>query len=395
MSFIARPHLVPKRSDLCARDERLTSLGLLAGHLAHDFNNLLAPILGYSTLIKEEFPAESSGQQFTLSLETAARRAEKILDQTLLATRPQRRFSPQTIAFDQLVADEVSKWEATLPTTSGVTVQTDVVPCTLIGDDLQCRLVIRNLLNNARFGCSTGGRIKVELNVIRLAPSECGDLGLPEDDIIRLRVTDDGFGMTAETVVRAFEPFFTTRPKGAAQGLGLTACHSIVYLHGGQIDIASAPEQGTQVTVWLPMHYLSAKPSGPAQETEGASIKSADRKRVLMVDDDPLVRETIKTALIKVGYEVLTADDGQSAWKMFSRFQRDISLVLTDFRMPIVDGVQLLRQMREVHPGIPVILITGDASGELEKKLAEYNLAVEIVQKPCSLGKLVARIRQF
>ncbi|HEY1172964.1 MAG TPA: response regulator [Verrucomicrobiae bacterium] len=395
MSSIARPHRVPLRSDLCARDERLVSLGLLAGHLAHDFNNLLAPILGYSTLIKEEFPADSSGQQFTISLENSARRAEKILDQTLLATRPQRRFSPQDIVFDELIADEVNKWTSSLPTTSGVSIQSNLAPCALVGDAEQFRHVLRNLLNNARFGCSTGGRIKVETAVIQLSPSECANLGLPEDDIIRLRITDDGFGMTAESVVRAFEPFFTTRPKGAAQGLGLTACHSIIYLHGGQIDIASAPEQGTQVTAWLPMHFLSANATDDANATAEVKAMPAQRKRVLMVDDDPLVRETVKTSLIKVGYEVLTADDGQSAWKMFTRFQRDISLVLTDFRMPVVDGVQLLRQMRELNPSVPVILITGDISGELEKKLAEHNLSVEIVRKPFPLGNLVSRIRQF
>jgi CheY-like chemotaxis protein len=370
---------------------------LLAGHLAHDFNNLLAPILGYSTLIKEEFPRDSSGQQYAMSLETAARRAEKTLDQTLLATRPQRRFNPQPLAFDQLIASETAKWQAELPPTAGVIVQTNLAPCTLVGDEMHWRTVIRHLLNNARFGCAIGGKISLELKPVSLTSEEKIDLGLPDGEVVYLRVNDDGFGMPHPTVTRAFEPFFTTRPKGAAQGLGLTACHSITYLHGGQIDLVSAPDEGTQVSVWLPLEYVSPVASNPASESFPRPSRNtgSPRKRVLMVDDDPLVREVMKAALIKAGYEVVTADDGQAAWKMFNRFHRELSVVLSDFRMPLVDGVQLLKQMRELNPGVPVILLSGDVSGDLEEKLKEHHLWVEVLTKPCPLGELIEHIRQL
>lgn len=396
MLTIARPRPEPQRSDLRARDERLASLGLLAGHLAHDFNNLLAPILGYSTLIKEEFPPESTGQQFANSLETAARRAEKILEQTLLATRPQRRFSPQEQSFDQIIASETTKWRAELPVTAGVDLQIQTSPCLLVADDYHWRVAIRHLLNNARYGCATGGRISVRVEIVELTPAERNDLGLSEGPVIRLRVSDDGFGMSPETIARAFEPFFTNRPKGAAQGLGLTACHSITYLHGGQIELISAPDEGTQVTIWLPQQFLPAKETVPEPDTANRLAgKAGQRKRVLMVDDDPLVREVLKAALIKAGYEVLTADDGQSAWKMFSRFHRELSAVLSDFRMPIMDGVQLLKQMRELNPGVPVLLLSGDVSGDLENKLKEHHLWVDVIPKPCPLHKLIEQINQL
>ncbi len=393
-TVIPRPE--PQRRDLRSRDDSLASLGLLAGQLAHDFNNLLAPILGYSTLIKEEFPNESTGQQFATSLETAARRAEKILEQTLLATRPQRRFSPQELSFDQLIAAEAAKWRAELPVTVGIDLQVQTVPCTLVADEYHWRVALRHLLNNARYGCAIGGRISVLVELVDLTPPERSDLGLPEGQVIRLRISDDGFGMSPETIARAFEPFFTNRPKGAAQGLGLTACHSITYLHGGQIDLVSAPNEGTQVTIWLPRQFLTPKPAAPAPDTTARpQERNGQRKRVLMVDDDPLVREVIKAALIKAGYEVLTADDGQSAWKMFSRFHRELGAVLSDFRMPIMDGVQLLKQMRELNPGVPVLLLTGDVSGDLENKLKEHNLWVDVIPKPCPLDKLIAQIDQL
>ncbi len=386
----------PKRKDFCDRDERLASLGLLAGHLAHDFNNLLAPILGYSTLIKEEFPPDSTGQHFAASLETAARRAEKVLDQTMLATRPQRRFSPQELAFDQLISSEISAWKSELPGTCGLELITELDSCSLVADELHWRIVIRNLLNNSRYGCATGGHIKVGLHAVSLSPKEADDFGLSTSEVICLQISDDGFGMTAETITRAFEPFFTTRAKGTAQGLGLTACHSITYLHGGQIELISAPDEGTKVTIWLPVKYFIPR-KGVSESLSpqiSQSISTNPHKRVLMVDDDPLVREVIKSALMKHGYEVMTADDGQTAWKMFSRYHSDLCMVLSDFRMPLVDGVQLLLQIRELNPSIPVILLSGDVSGELENKLKEKQLQVEVIQKPCPLAKLLEHIQR-
>jgi CheY-like chemotaxis protein len=393
---IARPRPEPLRSDLRARDESLASLGLLAGHLAHDFNNLLAPILGYSTLIKEEFSKDSSGQQFATSLETAARRAEKILEQTLLATRPQRRFSPQEHSFDQIIATETAKWQGEQPLTAGLSVQVQTVPCTLVVDDNHWRIALRHLLNNARFGCAIGGHITVSVEIVELTSAERHDLGLPEGPMIRLRITDDGFGMSPEILARAFEPFYTSRPKGAAQGLGLTACHSITYLHGGQIELISAPDQGTQVTIWLPQEFLTPKVVTPEPDLPARPKSSTGkRKRILMVDDDPLVREVIKVALVRAGYEVLTADDGQAAWKMYSRFHLELGAVLSDFRMPLMDGVQLLKQMRELNPGVPVLLLTGDVSGDLEQKLKEHHLWVNIIPKPCPLNKLIEQINDL
>jgi len=396
MSPTAPSRPSPRRRDFFDRDERLASLGLLAGHLAHDFNNLLAPILGYSTLIKEEFPPDSTGQHFAASLETSARRAEKVLDQTMLATRPQRRFTPQEVAFDRLIESEISAWRSELPGTCGLEVTTELDSCSLVADERHWRIVIRNLLNNSRYGCATGGHIKVGLHNTALSCKEADDLGLPASDVICLQVSDDGFGMTAETLARAYEPFFTTRAKGAAQGLGLTACHSITYLHGGQIELLSAPEEGTKVTIWLPVKYLASRknisesPSPPLRQ----STSTPRHKRILLVDDDPLVREVIKSSLMKHNYEVMTADDGQAAWKMFSRFHTDLSLVLSDFRMPLVDGVQLLRQMRELNSDIPVILLSGDVSGELEEKLQEHQLQVGVLHKPCPLSKLLEHIHR-
>jgi CheY-like chemotaxis protein len=103
----------------------------------------------------------------------------------------------------------------------------------------------------------------------------------------------------------------------------------------------------------------------------------------------------LKAALVRAGYEVLTADDGQAAWKMFARFHCELSAVLSDFRMPVMDGVQLLKQMRELNPGVPVLLLSGDVSGDLENKLKEHSLWVDVIPKPCPLNKLIDLINKL
>lgn len=386
---------MPRREDLKRRDEQLAALRRLAGQVAHDFNNLLAPILGYSTLIKDEFPSDSAGLQFAKSLEASARRAESNIEQTLVATRPQRRFQPRQLQFDQLISEEVTRWKSSLPPTSGIKTVENYAPCTIIGDEFHWRTAIQNLLSNARYGCATGGTITIELVLLKLDAETVLDLGLPSDEVLRLTVADTGFGMPAEVLSNAFEPFYTSRPKGTGLGLGLTACHSITYLHGGQIDMESVPNGGTRVSVWLPLEFVFL--SEPAPRPAGAAVKKSPtsflKKRILLADDDPLVREVIKTALLRAGFEVLTAEDGQAAWKMFERFHKGLSLVLSDFSMPMIDGVQLTRQIKELNNDIPIYILSGDHSGELESKLKDYHLEVTIFHKPFALSELVETVK--
>jgi len=382
----------PLRADLRIRDERLDSLGLLAGSIAHDFNNLLAPILGYSTLIKEEFPPESSGLQYAQSMETAARRAEKNIEQTLLATRPQRRFNPRPLAFDQLVISEVEKWQSELPSNSAITVELNCSPATLTADDYHWRIVVRHLLNNARYGCATGGLIKIALTKTELTANVAADLGLSELSNLCLIITDNGSGLSPEGIFRAFDPFYTTRAKGATLGLGLTACHSVTYLHGGQIGLVSAPDRGTQVTIWLPCNFLvnQAVPSLEATKRSPTGAAPVPRKRVLLLADDLLEREVLKTAFIKAGYETMTPEDRPGAKRVFDRLNRELAFVLVSFTSNSDEELLWLRQMQEVSSQIPFFLLCAEATEKLD--LAAQKISAQVLPKPFRLSQLLALI---
>jgi hypothetical protein len=382
----------PQRADLLERDERLQSLGLLAGAIAHDFNNLLAPILGYSTLIKEEFAPDSSGLQFAQSMETAARRAERNIEQTLLATRPQRRFSPRSLEFDKMVVSEVEKWRQELPANSAITVEIDCAPATLMADEYHWRVAVRHLLNNARYGCATGGVVRVTLENVRLDAGKVAELGLPQADVIRLRVADNGNGISAEALARAYDPFFTTRTKGAAPGLGLTACHSISYLHGGQIELSSQPDAGTEVTIWLPQHFLAGMAPLPMLQNVGRPALSAPtpRKRVLLLADDPLEREVLKAALVRRGYETLTPEDRAAGWRLFERLNRDFIFVLASFLDVSANDLKWLHQMQELNGQVPIHFVTNAEPDRLGREMAAQNLTLHVHRKPLRLSQVLA-----
>ena len=392
---LARPK--PTREDLRLRDERLESLGLLAGSIAHDFNNLLAPILGYSTLIKEEFPADSSGLQYAQSLETAARRAEKNIEQTLLATRPQRRFTPRPLEFDKLITSEVAKWQQELPPNSALQISVEAPAAELTADDYHWRVAIRHLLNNARFGCAIGGRISVKLELITVPEAEMAELGLPETENYRLQVSDTGSGLTPEVMFRAYDPFYTTRAKGATLGLGLTACHSITYLHGGQIAIQSKPDEGTVVTIWLPRTFLAKQAPPPTLDTAprmpmAAPSAPIPRKRALLLADDVLEREVLKSALIKAGLETMTPEDRPGAKRLFERLHKDLVFVLASFGQASATEFSWLKQMQDVNNTVPIFILSSEDKDKTDTLLAAQNISAVVLPKPILISQLIGRL---
>jgi two-component system cell cycle sensor histidine kinase/response regulator CckA len=244
---------VPVSPALRDRDERLEALKLLAGRLAHDFNNSLAPLLGYLALIKEEIPAASPILSYVVAMEGSARKTENIVEEVLLATRPLRRFRPEQVNLTDLIYEQMELWRAGLPATTPIKVRERLQPCVLTLDRGQWRIVLQQLLSNAGFALATGGTLDITLSPQALTPEQATDLGVAVTDVFQLVVKDDGLGMSEETLRRAFEPFYSTRPKGQSVGLGLALVHSVVRCHGGQVTLESAQGAGTTVTIWLPV----------------------------------------------------------------------------------------------------------------------------------------------
>ncbi len=224
----------------------------LVGELAHSFNNSLAPLAGYAALLGEELRTGTAGAQYVGKLQASLGKAEDFVEAVLAATHPERHFLPRPIDLASLLQQSIDRWMKSLNPSIPIAVETRFVPCTLCLDETQWMHAIRHLLHNAQLALSARGVLRVVLDEVLLTPTVAAELDLHSLAVYRVTVQDNGCGMAPEVLERACEPLYTTRPESRLAGLGLTLVHSVVQLHGGQMEIESAEEAGTTVTVWLP-----------------------------------------------------------------------------------------------------------------------------------------------
>jgi two-component system, cell cycle sensor histidine kinase and response regulator CckA len=378
------------------RDERLESLKAVIGKLAHDFNNFLVPLLGYVTLIREEIAGDSTANQYATTMESAARKTEGFLDSVLMAVRPQRRFNPRDIDFASVLETALEAFQQSLTEGAQIQLEKSLAPVELFADESQWQIALGNLLSNARFALATGGRLRVSLTREEISREESERLNVFPGPAVKLVVADDGFGMNESTLKRAFEPFFTTRMASHASGLGLTVAHGVVQLHGGQILLESAEDVGTTVTIWLP---ITKGPEGsplamPRQAPPQKSPNREGKSRILLVEDDPLVREVVKACLQKFRKDVYVAVDGEEGLRIFKKYAADWALIVSDITMPKMTGIELYRAIHEIDPEMRVILVSGDADGKYHDAFANDSTRPLLLKKPFTLKSFADVVRE-
>lgn len=376
------------------RDERLESLKAVIGKQAHDFNNFLVPLLGYVTLIREEVPENSTASQYAATMESAARKTEGFLDAVLLSVRPQRRFNPKTIDFAALVEAAIEKFVSGLPSSAQIKIERSIAPATLYGDEAQWQNVLGQLLANARFALATGGTLNISLARAAVSEEESQRLNIFPGEAVKLVIADNGFGMNETTRRRAFEPFYTTRVATHAPGLGLTVAHSVTQLHGGQIMLESAEDGGATITILLPVFQGAEPAERPAPSEPAKAAARETRAKILLVEDDPLVREVIKSCLQKFRKDVHVAQDGEEGLRVFKRYAKDWALVVSDITMPKMTGIELYRAIRAADPEMRVILISGDADGKYQEAFANDASHPLLLKKPFALKSFAEVIRE-
>jgi two-component system, cell cycle sensor histidine kinase and response regulator CckA len=335
--------------------QRAESLGVLAGGLAHDFNNLLVAILGNADLALRELAPRAPGRAALENIQQASLRAAELIDQ-LLAYAGRGGVASTRVALSPLV-DELLRISApTMPASVGVRLDfaRDLV---LRGDASQIRQVLLNLVNNARDALGARG------GTIAISGRPVSHDGEPHpDDVIttvagryvELEVADTGLGMTGETRRRIFEPFFTTKSTG--HGLGLAAVAGIVRAHGGGLRLATAPGKGARFQVLWPASSTPTQLAAVAPPGAGHTV--------LVIDDEELVRDVVARMIQDLGYAALTATDGPAGLAIVDRHAVDA--VLVDLTLPRMTGADVVSALRELRPGLPIILCSGfdrDARG--------------------------------
>ncbi|MCC6677085.1 MAG: PAS domain S-box protein [Phycisphaerales bacterium] len=370
--------------------QKLESLGVLVGGVAHDFNNLLTGIVGNAALarriIAEDDPARGCVQQ----IEAAAARAAD-LTRNMLAYAGKGRISPRPVDLGSLLRDTLTLVTGSLSRTATVRVTCDMGLPAAECDPAQISQVMMNLVLNASDAIGErAGTIRVKISQESPGPADRRD-AFPggwegRGPMLCLEVSDNGCGMTADIRARIFDPFFTT--KFAGRGLGLAATLGIVRGHGGAISVRSRPGEGSMFRVWLPCAR-----EGAVEERPGPADLGGARGTVLVVDDEPLVLNLVGQALETAGFRVMKASSGPEAIGMLEgEAGPGVDGVLLDLTMPEMDGEAVLRRMREMRPGLPVVLMSGYSEGDVLNRLAGVETK-SFLQKPFKIEDLIATAR--
>jgi PAS domain S-box-containing protein len=394
-----------QRASLAERDklerqlrqsQRLESVGQLAGGVAHDFNNLLAVISNYAAFVGDAVAQDGSQvdwrsvREDVRQIQLAADRAAELTRQLLaFARRDVQR--PRSLDLNEVV----TRIEQLLIRTLGahVILKTDLASqlCAVLADPGQIEQVLVNLAVNARDALPSGGTVVVQTSVADVDGSHAASrVGLPPGRYACLKVSDTGVGMSADIIDRAFEPFFTTKPTGEGSGLGLAAVHGIVTQAGGYVQIYSEPDIGTTVTILLPAVGQGTWPEPPPDQEP----RRGRGETVLIVEDEPALREVTRRILSRSGYHVMAAATGHEAIEIAAGHTGDIDVLLTDVVMPGMLGREAAERIRALRPGLKVLFMSGYAEGVLDGK-GIVAAGVSLIQKPFSEAQLLATLGQI
>ncbi|GEM_PF-1484512 len=371
--------------------QKLESLGVLAGGIAHDFNNLLVGILGNADLALLSLPEEHEARRPLEGILRAGRRAADLCRQ-MLAYAGRGPMERRLVDLGRLVQEMVEL----LRTSAGRNVSLEMtfgegLPL-VEGDPTQLRQVILNLVTNAAEALEARpGTVRISLEAVAAADLPPGlhfGHGEPPGGgtYVRLQVTDDGKGMDDEVRQKIFDPFFSTKRPG--RGIGMAAVAGILRIHGAAIDVASAPGEGTTVTVWFPASSGTAPDLPPAPEVEDGTWRG--HGTALVVDDEEPVRDVGARMLAELGYDVVTANDGVEALETLETLGDRVRLVLLDLTMPRMDGRHCLARIRERWPDLPVILTSGWDEGGFR----DTGGPTAFLHKPWRRGELLAALRE-
>jgi two-component system cell cycle sensor histidine kinase/response regulator CckA len=369
--------------------QKLESLGLLAGGIAHDFNNLLMPILGYAELLKEFVSGDPAAVQMAEMIEKAAESAAQLTSQ-MLAYAGKGRFVIETLDLSLIVREMAALLSASVSKKAELRYDLGEYLPAIEADPAQVRQIVLNLLTNASeaFGEQTGV-IHVSTRLVSASLTDLASRFVPETpaagEYIVLEVSDNGCGMSDETLVRIFDPFFTTKFTG--RGLGLAAVLGIVQSHRCTLKVRSTLGQGTTFEVFFPRS--SQVPEAPRQESvQARPVKGT----VLVADDEEAARTLYERTLSGAGLRVILVRDGQEAVDVFRQRQAEIGCVLLDLTMPRLDGIEVLAEIRQIAPSVPVVVMSGYSPEDLAVRFVGQALA-GILQKPFRSGRLLDVIR--
>jgi two-component system, cell cycle sensor histidine kinase and response regulator CckA len=372
------------------QSEKIESVGRLAGGIAHDFNNLLTAILGYTELLISHHAEADPDRADLEEIQKAGQRAAALTQQLLAFSRKQV-LMPKDVDLNQTVSGLKNMLGRLIREDITLTCELARQPATVKVDPTQIEQAILNLVLNARDALPAGGHIRLEVASVRRSQVDVPpDMQSMASDYVRLRVVDNGVGISPEARPHLFEPFFTTKDIGKGTGLGLASVYGIVRQSNGFIAVESQHGVGTTFTIHLPAVASEQEKQVPAVE---AGSRSYGRETILLVEDEDAVRVVVSAVLRRQGYSVLEASSPRAAWDIFERHAREIDLLLTDVVMPEMNGPALAQRLVTVRPELRILFISGYA--DMTTPPESDNPNVSFLSKPFQASVLGERVRQM
>ncbi len=330
--------------------QKLETLGQLTGGVAHDFNNLLTPIIGSLDLLRRRAPpADRSHRHIDMALQAASRAATLV--QRLLAFARRQDLQPRSVDIVTLLGgmEDLIRKSVGPMVEVAVDCPAELPPARI--DPNQLELAILNLALNARDAMAGGGRLSISARAEDVAPGRL----LAPGRYLRVAISDTGVGMDSVTLGHAVEPFFSTKGVGRGTGLGLSMVHGLCAQLGGTLYLRSRPGEGTIAEMWLP---AATEPAGREEADPAPLVVARQAATILLVDDEDIVRRATADMLADIGYKIVEAASGAEALRLM-REGAACEIVVSDYLMPGMNGVELIRLLRELAPGLPAMLISG------------------------------------
>ena len=368
---------------------KMESIGTLAGGIAHDFNNILGIILGNTELALDDMSEEDPAYEELKEIRDASLRAADIVKQLLSFSRKtDQHLGPIDII--PVVRDTLNFMRSSIPAT------VDIDPCITAGeaivmaDPIQINRILMNLCINAFQAMpDEKGRIEIKVDAMELTWKNISMAnGLKPGPYVRIKVNDNGQGISSDILDRIFDPYFTTKDVGKGSGMGLAVVVGIVKAHNGDIWVDSKPGKGTRFTICLPV--TQKQPDSSKKEVQ--QITEHGSERILFVDDDMAITDMYKKNLAQMGYQITEVNDPGEAFRVFEKSPGSFDLVITDMTMPGMTGSDLAKKIMAVRTNIPIIICTGHSDLIDEKTAVDMGIAA-LVSKPVPRNEMGLVIR--
>ncbi len=373
--------------------QRLESIATLAGGIAHDFNNILTSIMGYTELAILQLGKDDPVARDLQVVLDAGNRARELVRQILTFSR-QRPGRKKPLKVQMLAKEALKMLEAASP--ASITIHQEINDESggvILADPVQIHQLIMNLCINAINAMEQeGGTLTVAISGVRIE-EEANSEGVPPGRYVLIRVIDTGPGIEPEILDRIFEPYFTTREKEKGTGLGLAVVHGIVHGHGGHITVKSEPGKGTEFQVYFPEERREVPAVSPSEEKDSLGPYGRGENILVVDDEEPLVR-LLERTLDRMGFSVQGFTATDKVLQVVKQQRPEVDLLIVDYDMPGMNGLELVREMRKLYPELPVILCTGyeDRVRKLDWQQVGIN---EVLQKPVTSRELADVLRRI